>query len=50
MAAKLVAPIFEPEVPAYANFFAETYKRREVWVFFPLPSDTFSWVAGVQRR
>ncbi len=33
--AKPVAPIFEPEVPARAIFFAATHKRREVWVGFP---------------
>ncbi len=35
MKAKPVAPIFEPEVPARAIFFAATHKRREVWVGFP---------------
>jgi short-subunit dehydrogenase len=30
-----VAPIFEPEVPARAIFFAATHRRREVWVGFP---------------
>ncbi|KAA3452276.1 short-chain dehydrogenase [Mesorhizobium sp. SARCC-RB16n] len=30
--AKPVAPIFEPEVPARAIFFAATHKRRDVWV------------------
>ena len=33
--AKPVAPIFEPEVPARAIFFAATHKRREIWVGFP---------------
>lgn len=33
--AKPVAPIFQPEVPARAIFFAATHKRREVWVGFP---------------
>jgi len=33
--AKPVAPIFEPELPARAIFFAATHKRREVWVGFP---------------
>ncbi len=33
--AKPVAPIFEPEVPARAIFFAATHQRREVWVGFP---------------
>ncbi len=33
--AKPVAPIFEPEVPARAIYFAATNKRREVWVGFP---------------
>ncbi len=35
MKAKPVAPIYEPEVPARAIFFAATHKRREVWVGFP---------------
>lgn len=35
MRAKPVAPIFEPEVPARAIFFAATHRRREVWVGFP---------------
>ena len=35
MKAKPVAPIFEPEVPARAIFFAATHRRREVWVGFP---------------
>ena len=30
--AKPVAPIFEPEMPARAIFFAATHKRRDVWV------------------
>lgn len=33
--AKPVAPIFEPEVPARAIYFAATHRRREVWVGFP---------------
>ena len=33
--AQPVAPIFEPEVPARAIFFAATHKRRQVWVGFP---------------
>ncbi len=33
--AKPVAPIYEPEMPARAIFFAATHKRREVWVGFP---------------
>ena len=33
--AKPVAPIFEPEVPARAIFFAATHRRRDVWVGFP---------------
>jgi len=33
--AKPVAPIYEPEVPARAIFFAATHKRREVWVGYP---------------
>ena len=33
--AKPVAPIFQPEVPARAIFFAATHRRREVWVGFP---------------
>ena len=33
--AKPVAPIFEPEVPARAIFFAATHKRRDVWVGLP---------------
>lgn len=30
-----VAPIFQPEVPARAIFFAATHRRREVWVGLP---------------
>ena len=30
-----VAPIFEPEVPARAIYFAATHRRREIWVGFP---------------
>ena len=33
--AKPVAPIFQPEVPARAIFFAATHKRRQVWVGIP---------------
>jgi short-subunit dehydrogenase len=33
--AQPVAPIFEPEVPARAIFFAATHKRREIWVGLP---------------
>ena len=33
--AKPVAPIYEPEVPARAIFFAATHKRRQVWVGYP---------------
>ncbi|MEH6952953.1 SDR family oxidoreductase (plasmid) [Nitrobacter sp. NHB1] len=32
---KPVAPIFEPEVPARAIFFAATHKRRDIWVGWP---------------
>jgi len=32
--AKPVAPIYDPEVPARAIFFAATHKRREVWLGF----------------
>ena len=35
MKAKPVAPIYEPEVPARAIFFAATHRRREIWVGFP---------------
>ncbi len=34
MKARPVAPIYEPEVPARAIFFAATHKRREVWLGF----------------
>ncbi len=30
-----VPPIFQPEVPARAIYFAATHRRREVWVGFP---------------
>jgi hypothetical protein len=30
-----VPPIFQPEVPARAIYFAATHKRRDVWVGFP---------------
>ena len=33
--AKPVAPIYQPEVPAQAIFFAATHRRRQVWVGFP---------------
>lgn len=33
--AKPVAPIYQPEVPARAIFFAATHRRREVWVGWP---------------
>ena len=33
--AKPVAPIYEPEVPARAIFFAATHRRREIWLGFP---------------
>ena len=33
--AKPVAPIFQPEVPARAIFFAATHHRRDVWVGWP---------------
>jgi short-subunit dehydrogenase len=33
--AQPVAPIFEPEVPARAIFFAATHRRREIWVGLP---------------
>jgi short-subunit dehydrogenase len=33
--AKPVAPIFQPEVPARAIFFAATHKRRDIWVGWP---------------
>ncbi len=32
--ARPVAPIYEPEVPARAIFFAATHKRRDVWLGF----------------
>lgn len=32
--AKPVAPIYEPEVPARAIFFAATHKRRDLWLGF----------------
>lgn len=32
--AKPVAPIYDPEVPARAIFFAATHKRRDVWLGF----------------
>ncbi len=37
--AKPVAPIYQPEVPARAIFFAATHRRREVWVGFPTVKD-----------
>ncbi|HEX3982718.1 MAG TPA: SDR family oxidoreductase [Acidisoma sp.] len=33
--ARPVAPIFQPEVPARAIYFAATHRRRQVWVGFP---------------
>ncbi|MGI4801997.1 MAG: SDR family oxidoreductase [Janthinobacterium lividum] len=33
--AQPVPPIYQPEVPARAIFFAATHKRRDVWVGFP---------------
>lgn len=33
--AKPVAPIYQPEVPARAIFFAATHKRRQIWVGYP---------------
>jgi short-subunit dehydrogenase len=33
--AKPVAPIYQPEVPAKAIFFAATHQRREIWVGYP---------------
>ena len=33
--AKPVAPIYQPEVPARAIFFAATHRRRQVWVGLP---------------
>ena len=33
--AKPVAPIYQPEVPARAIFFAATHRRRQIWVGFP---------------
>ncbi len=33
--AQPVPPIFQPEVPARAIFFAATHKRRDVWLGFP---------------
>ena len=33
--AQPVPPIFQPEVPARAIFYAATHRRREVWVGFP---------------
>ncbi len=33
--ARPVAPIFEPEVPARAIYFAATHRRRDVWVGLP---------------
>ncbi len=33
--AKPVAPIFQPEVPARAIYFAATHRRREIWLGFP---------------
>ncbi len=33
--AQPVAPIYQPEVPARAIFFAATHRRRQVWVGYP---------------
>jgi hypothetical protein len=33
--AQPVPPIYQPEVPARAIYFAATHKRRDVWVGFP---------------
>ncbi len=33
--AKPVAPIYQPEVPARAIFFAATHRRRDIWVGYP---------------
>jgi len=33
--AKPVAPIYQPEVPARAIYFAATHKRRQIWVGYP---------------
>ena len=33
--AQPIPPIFQPEVPARAIYFAATHKRREVWLGFP---------------
>ena len=33
--AKPVAPIYQPEVPARAIFFAATHRRRQIWVGYP---------------
>jgi short-subunit dehydrogenase len=33
--AQPVAPIYQPEVPARAIFFAATHRRREIWLGFP---------------
>ncbi len=33
--AKPVAPIYQPEVPARAIYFAATHRRREIWVGYP---------------
>ncbi|MGH6991738.1 MAG: SDR family oxidoreductase [Caulobacteraceae bacterium] len=33
--ARPVAPIFQPEVPARAIFFAATHKRRDIWLGWP---------------
>ena len=33
--ARPVAPIYQPEVPARAIFFAATHKRRQIWVGLP---------------
>ena len=33
--AKPVAPIYQPEVPARAIYFAATHRRRQIWVGYP---------------
>jgi hypothetical protein len=33
--ARPVAPIYQPEVPARAIFFAATHRRRDIWVGYP---------------
>jgi len=44
--AKPVAPIYQPEVPARAIFFAATHRRREVWVGLPtVKAILANWIA-----